>query len=66
MSFNDFANAKVRKCDWLDIGLIKLTVAAFVLLLAKLWPAILSLPWYWYAAVAVLAAIRPLVRIWAK
>jgi len=42
---------KVSKLRWYDIGAIKIAVAAFVLLVAKLWSPLLSLDWGWYAAV---------------
>ena len=64
MSFFEGLNAKVRKFDWLDIGLIKLSVAAFILMVAKFWPEILGLNWYWYAVIVVLAAIRPAGKMW--
>jgi hypothetical protein len=49
----------VKKMSWHDISAVKLSMLAFTLLLAKLWPPILSLDWYWYAALFVLALIKP-------
>lgn len=66
MGIFEFANSIIKKCDWIDIGLLKLSVAAAVLLVAKLWPPILSLDWYWYAIVVVLAAIKPVSRVMGK
>ncbi|MCJ7443867.1 MAG: hypothetical protein MUO26_04950 [Methanotrichaceae archaeon] len=43
MNFTEWANNKVKKLTWVDIGLIKLSVAAFVLMIAKLWSPLLSL-----------------------
>lgn len=48
------------KAGWVDIALTKIAVFAFALLIAKLWTPILSLDWYWYFAVWILAAIKPL------
>jgi hypothetical protein len=59
-------NSKAGKCDWLDIAFIKLTVAAFVLMLAKVWEPVLSLDWYWYAAAGALAAIKPTYLVFKK
>jgi len=56
-------NEKVKKLDWLDISMVKLSAAAFVLAAAKLWPPLISLEWYWYAALFVVAAIRPFCRM---
>ena len=66
MSFTDWMNSKLKNIDWLDIGLVKLTVFAFALMIAKLWMPILSLEWYWYAIIWVLAVIRPLYRSYFK
>ena len=48
------------KAGWVDIALTKIAVFAGALLIAKLWNPILSLDWYWYFAVWILAAIKPL------
>ena len=50
----------------MDIQLIKVSVAAFVLLMAKIWSPLLSLDWHWYALIAVLAGMRPVVKAFGK
>lgn len=42
---------KIKKLSVCDYGVLKLTVVAFTLMLAKLWPSLLSLAWYWYGLV---------------
>ncbi|OGC23367.1 hypothetical protein A2291_06880 [candidate division WOR-1 bacterium RIFOXYB2_FULL_42_35] len=59
-------DSKVKKLDLLDITLTKLAVLGFALLVAKLWSPILSLDWYWYAIIYVVAAIRPMARFLSK
>jgi hypothetical protein len=59
-------NSKVKKLKWCDISLIKLSTFAFALMLAKLWPAILNLDWYWYLIIALLAAVKPLKKALKK
>jgi len=66
MSFITFINNTVRKLDGADIGFIKLSVFAIAFLIAKYYPQVLSLDWYWYVGVAVLAAIRPIYRAYIK
>jgi len=66
MSLITFWNEGIKKMDWLDIGLIKLSVAAFILMLAKLWAPLLSLDWYWYAIIFVLVGIKPLYKFYLK
>lgn len=56
-------DSMVRKCSWVDMQFIKLSVFAFALMVAKLWEPLLSLDWYWYAAVFVLAALKPISKV---
>lgn len=66
MSFTTWANSRVKNLGWFDIKLVKWSTAGFVLMLAKLWPPLLSLNWYWYLLIAVLAAIRPTYKALRK
>ena len=59
MGFMDWMDSKTKNLDGLDIGLLKVSVFFFTLMLAKLWAPLLSLEWYWYALVFVLAGIKP-------
>ena len=59
-------NAKIQKCVWYDLSLVKLSTAAFILMVAKLWAPILSMEWYWYLIIAILAAIKPAMIIFGK
>ncbi|MDO9539448.1 MAG: hypothetical protein Q7J09_05535 [Methanocalculus sp.] len=64
--FTDWADARVNKLSWIDMGLVKLSVFAFALMVAKLWEPILSLEWYWYGMIFVLAAIPTTIRIFRQ
>lgn len=66
MSFKTWADSKVKKLDFTDVQLIKLSVAGFILMIAKLWEPILSLDWYWYAIIGMLAAIKPAYKVLGK
>jgi uncharacterized membrane protein len=66
MSLITFWDKKIKKLNWIDIGLIKLAVAGFILMLAKLWQPLLSLDWYWYGIIFLLAAIRPFRKAMCK
>lgn len=59
MNFNTWANSKLKETTWVDVSLIKISAAAFALMVAKLWEPLLSLDWYWYAIIFVVAAIKP-------
>ena len=58
--FKAWANSRIKKLECLDMQLIKLSVFGFTLMLAKLWEPILSLSWYWYALMFLVAAIIPM------
>ncbi|MCK5299565.1 MAG: hypothetical protein KAJ54_00275 [Candidatus Aenigmarchaeota archaeon] len=66
MKITNWADQKVKKFDLRDIQLIKLSVFSFTLMLAKIWEPILSLEWYWYAVVFILATIRPALKMFGK
>lgn len=62
----DWMNKKVKKFDWLDMGCTKWGVLFFALFLAKVWPGILGLDWYWYLILFVVLIIRPMITIFKK
>lgn len=66
MSFTTWADSKIKKCNWSDMQFVKLSVAGSVLMIAKLWEPLLSLDWYWYAIIFVLAAIKPAYKALGK
>ena len=59
----NWANAAIKKYTWQDMALVKLGVMGFTLLLAKLWAPILSLEWYWYAAIFLAASMIPAYKL---
>ena len=62
----EWMNENIKKCQWYDISLVKLSTAAFILMVAKLWAPILSLEWYWYLIIGVIAAIKPMMIMFKK
>lgn len=66
MGFPKWMNAKIKRLKWFDISLIKLSTAAFILMIAKLWQPLLSLAWYWYLIIGILAAINPVMVLFKK
>ena len=63
MGVNNWVDLKIKKYDLIDIKLIQLSSAALVLMIAKLWKPLLSLDWYWYGVIFVLAMIKPIYRM---
>lgn len=66
MGLFDWMNSKIANIRWYDISLTKLSTAAFILMIAKLWNPILILDWYWYLVIGVLAAISPIMKMLKK
>lgn len=66
MGYFTWVDSKIKKYNWIDIGFIKLSVAGFILMLAKVWEPLLSLDWYWYGFISVLAAIKPVSILFQK
>jgi len=61
---------KVKKMDMWDVGLIKLSVALFVLFVVAIWPAAMTWvasvnPWYFLVAF-IIVAIRPFYKFYLK
>jgi len=59
-------NKKIKSLDWADMALVKIGVAGFILMVAKLWTPLLSLNWYWYGLIFLLAAIKPFYKAYLK
>ena len=59
-------NNGVKRLVWYDISLIKLATMVFALLLAKQFPVLLDLNWYWYVIVFVIAGAIPGYKLFKK
>ncbi len=63
MALFEWINQGIRRFQWYDISLIKLSTAAFVLMVAKLYPVVLSLDWYVYFVISLVVAVVPLKKL---
>ncbi len=61
--FFDRINEARRKMTYSDWSIAKLSIITFSLTVAKLWPAVLSLNWYWYAAVFAVTYIYLVIKL---
>ncbi len=66
MGFIKFANSKIKKFNWLDIQLIKISVFGFTLLVVNFWEALLELDWHWYLFILFLPMLILLYRMFSK
>ena len=62
----EWVDAGLKKMKWYDMSMVKLSTAAFVLMIATLWQPLLSLEWYWYAIIGVVAAVKPMMLFFKK
>lgn len=63
MSLFDWIDNKTRNWRWYDFGLLKICVAAFVLAVADLWPALLMPGWTVYGTIFLIVYIALLFRV---
>lgn len=66
MSFAFFLNSKVKKMDWLDLGLIKWSCIAFGILLSILIPQLTEINVLWIIVIVIILSIRPIYRSYIK
>lgn len=53
----------IKKMGLFDMSLVKLSAAAAALMVAKLYPPLLSLEWHHYLIIALLLAIKPMMLL---
>ncbi|MFA6336760.1 MAG: hypothetical protein WCX23_02160 [Candidatus Paceibacterota bacterium] len=66
MFLKDWAELKIRKMDWLDMAMVKWSCVLFGILLAIIFPELLSINVWWMAALFAVLLVRPLYRIYLK
>jgi hypothetical protein len=59
MNFNQWANERAQRLGWIDMAFMKLAVAAFVLMLVQLVPALNAVSWEVYGLCFLIFAVRP-------
>ena len=66
MAFWNWIEARAARLTALDIGLLKLCVAAFVLMVAKLWPPLLTPNWTVFAAIFAVTYVPLMFKMLIK
>ncbi len=65
-----FDKKRIKRFDCRDMCLIKLSIAAFVLFILKIWPAAMNFTHntniWWFIAATIVFALRPLIRAYKK
>ncbi len=57
MNILNWAEKRTQNMKWYHFGALKIGVASAMLLLAKFFPELLALEWYWYAGVFAVSYI---------
>jgi hypothetical protein len=63
MSIFSWANSRIKKLNWLDLGCIKLTCIVVGVLLAVLIPSLIKVDVWLLVAVAVILALKPALKV---
>lgn len=66
MSIFKWGNKKIQKLNVLSMGVLKICLISFSLMIAVLIPEILLLDWYWYGIIFLVSYIYILVAIFKK
>ena len=66
MNIIKWAEKNAQKMKWYHFSALKIGVASFMLLFAKLVPEVLSLDWYWYAGIFIVSYIVMLMGFFGK
>ncbi len=59
-------NEKVKKMTFVDIGLIKLSVFFFTIIIVKLFPFILKLNYLFLIVLVLACSAKPLYKTWLE
>lgn len=62
----NWINKKTKKMNYLDIGLIKISCIAFGITLTLIIPEIQNINVWWFIAIFVITAIKPIYTVLKK
>ena len=57
---------KSKKLGFIGVKAAKWSAFFLALMIAKLWPGILGLAWYWYLIIAIVFMIIALIKVFKK
>lgn len=63
MPIVQFWNERVRRMNIFDVKLVQLAAICAALVIVKLVPAIMSVSIWWFVALMIISAIRPLMVV---
>ena len=66
MDFFAYINERIKTMTWVDIGILKVCVFTFTLMLAKLWAPILNPEWYCWGSIFIVTYIYLIYKFYIK
>ena len=66
MGLFKWAESRIRTFTVVDKGVFKICLIAFALMIAKLWPDVLALDWYWYGLIFAITYVWIMTRMFKK
>ncbi len=66
MGLFKWAESRIRTFTVVDMGVFKICLIAFTLMIAKLWPGVLALDWYWYGLIFAITYVWIMTRMFKK
>ncbi len=66
MAFLQWVNTKISKMTYWDIGILKLCLVAFTLMIASLFPRLTQVSWPWYGAVFFVSYLYLMYKLFIK
>lgn len=62
----DKMNEKAKKMTGWDVASLKMAVLFFAFILVKVWPGLLTIPYWVLIALTVLFSLKPCHAVWIK
>lgn len=66
MPLSDWINKRLTRLQSLDFGLLKICIIAFTLMVAKLWPPLLTPDWKIFAGIFLVTYVPLAVKLLIK
>jgi hypothetical protein len=66
MHLIDFFNERVKKLTIFDVKLVQISAMGVILIIVKLIPYIMTINIWWFIALSVICAIRPMYAFYFK
>ena len=63
---HEWLNSKVHKMNWVDVGLLKICVFCFTMMMVLVFPKLLLTNWKWYAIPFAITYIYLVWKIYIK